>query len=116
MLSGRKGPVDEDDKETKGSFLEGCIDFFSNFDAVVDDFFYKRMGKGEIFYGKRRYKPSGDVEGDYQGMGLSDKLKIDMAREYREEWLEEKRLRDEMKMLREEKDRRVREMEKERDE
>jgi hypothetical protein len=64
------------------------------------------MGQGEIFYGKRKYKPSGNVEGDYDGMGLSDSLKIAQAREYKEEWLEEKRMRDEMRMLREEKDNR----------
>jgi hypothetical protein len=102
-----KGPLDkEDNADINQSFLGGIKDFFSNLDAVADDFFYKRMGKGEIFYGKRRYKPSGNVEGEYQGMGLSDKLKIDMAREYREEWLEEKRMRDEMRMLREQKERR----------
>ncbi len=56
----------------------------------------------KIFYGKRKYNPSGDVEGDYNGLGLSDKMKIDMAREYREERLEEKRMRDEIRMLREE--------------
>lgn len=89
-----------------GGILSGITDFFGNMDLIAEDFFYKRMGKGEIFYGKRKFKPSGEVEGDYQGMGLSDKLKIDMAREYREEWLEEKRMRDEMRMLREEKEKR----------
>eukprot|EP00978_Attheya_sp_CCMP212_P041639 scaffold241197_cov37-Attheya_sp.AAC.1 len=58
-------------------------------DDVVDDFFNKRMGNGEIFYGKRKFKPSGSVEGDYNGMGLTDKLKIDITRERKEEWLEE---------------------------
>lgn len=90
----------------KGGFLSGVSDFFNNLDAVADDFFYKRMGKGEIFYGKRKYKPSGSVEGDYDGMGLTDSLKIEMAREYKEAWLEEKSMRDEMRMLREEKDKR----------
>ena len=33
------------------------------------------------------------------GFGLSDKLKIDMTREYREDWLEEKSMRDEIKAL-----------------
>ena len=93
----------EPSDENKGGFLSG---FFRNLDAVADDFFYKRMGQGEIFYGKRKYKPSGNVEGDYDGMGLSDSLKIEQAREYKEEWLEEKRMRDEMRMLREEKDNR----------
>ncbi|GFH58611.1 hypothetical protein CTEN210_15087 [Chaetoceros tenuissimus] len=94
------------EESKNGGVFSGITDFFGNMDAIAEDFFYKRMGKGEIFYGKRKFKPSGEVEGDYQGMGLSDKLKIDMAREYREEWLEEKRMRDEMRMLREEKEKR----------
>ncbi len=91
--------------EQKGFFGE-FFDIFKNLDDVAEDFFYKRMGKGEIFYGKRKYKPSGDVEGEYNGFGLSDKLKIDMTREYKEAWLEEKRMRDEIKMIKEEKERR----------
>jgi len=87
--------------------LAGIVDLFSNMDDVVDDFFYKRMGKGEIFYGKRKYKPSGDVEGSYNGFGLSDKLKIDMTREYRDEWLEEKKMRDEINALKRERDERM---------
>jgi hypothetical protein len=71
-------------------------DMFKSMDDVVDDFFNKRMGNGEIFYGKRKYKPSGNVEGDYNGMGLTDKLKIDITRQRKEEWLEEKRLREEV--------------------
>ncbi len=43
------------------------------------------MGNGEIFYGKRSYKPSGSVETDYNGGGLSDWRKIEAAREFREE-------------------------------
>ena len=97
----------EETNVVKGFFNE-FIDIFKNFDDVAEDFFYKRMGKGEIFYGKRKYKPSGDVEGEYNGFGLSDKLKIDMTREYKEAWLEEKRMRDEMKMIREEKEARDR--------
>jgi len=95
---------DDDSSEKKGGILSEVGAFFGNLDAVADDFFYKRMGKGEIFYGKRKFRPSGDVEGDYKGMGLTDKGKIDMAREYKEEWLEEKRERDEMRMLRDSKD------------
>ena len=90
----------------KGGIFSEVGAFFGTLDDVAEDFFYKRMGKGEIFYGKRKFKPSGDVEGDYKGMGLTDKVKIDMAREYKEEWLEEKRMRDEMRMLREDKDKR----------
>mmetsp|Transcript_34472 Transcript_34472/g.69634 ORF Transcript_34472/g.69634 Transcript_34472/m.69634 type:complete len:178 (-) Transcript_34472:1123-1656(-) len=67
---------------------------------VIDDFYNKRMGKGEIFYGKRKYKPSGTVEGDYNGLGLTDKQRIDDAREYKAQWEEERRLRREMAELR----------------
>jgi len=101
MNASNNGP-----EKSGGGVVQDFFDMFKNLDAVADDFFYKRMGKGEIFYGKRKYKPSGDVEGDYGGLGLTDKVKIDMAREYKEEWLEEKRMRDEMRMLREEKDQR----------
>lgn len=78
---------------------------FSNFDDIVDDFFNKRMGNGEIFYGKRKYKPSGKVDGVYNGMGLSDKQRIDDTREYRDFILEQRRLREEFeKRKREDKD------------
>mmetsp|Transcript_17907 Transcript_17907/g.28980 ORF Transcript_17907/g.28980 Transcript_17907/m.28980 type:complete len:137 (+) Transcript_17907:127-537(+) len=60
-------------------------DMFSNLDDVIDDFFNKRMGNGEVFYGKRKYKPSGNIETDYNGGGLSDWRKIEAARQYREE-------------------------------
>jgi len=59
------------------------FDMFSNMDDVIDDFYFKRMGNGEQFYGKRKYKPSGEVEGKYEGLGLSDRTKIDVSREYR---------------------------------
>ena len=36
--------------------------FWRSFDDALDDFFYKRMGNGEIFYGKRKSNPSGKVE------------------------------------------------------
>ncbi|KAL3795853.1 hypothetical protein ACHAWO_010145 [Cyclotella atomus] len=60
-------------------------DIFQNFDDVIDDFFNKRMGNGEIFYGKRKYKPSGKVESGYEGGGFSDWRKMEAAREFREE-------------------------------
>lgn len=68
----------------------------SNFDDVIDDFLNKRMGNGEIFYGQRKYKPSGreNTTGRYTGMGMSDKVKIDIAREYKEEQMEMRRLRE----------------------
>jgi len=102
------GDESSDNKKESKGFINEFFDMFKNFDDVAEDFFYKRMGKGEIFYGKRKYKPSGDVEGEYNGFGLSDKLKIDMTREYKEAWLEEKRMRDEMRMIREEKEARDR--------
>lgn len=43
------------------------------------------MGNGEVFYGKRKYKPSGKISTDYDGGGLSDWRKIEAAREFREE-------------------------------
>ena len=43
------------------------------------------MGNGEVFYGKRRYKPSGNVQSDYRGCGLSDRQQIDEARAFRDE-------------------------------
>ncbi len=43
------------------------------------------MGNGEVFYGKRKYKPSGRVNSDYNGGGFSDWRKMEAAREFREE-------------------------------
>jgi hypothetical protein len=43
------------------------------------------MGNGEVFYGKRKYKPSGRVDSDYNGGGFSDWRKMEAAREFREE-------------------------------
>ena len=100
-ITARPMTTEQNNGQKEGGIFSGVSEFFGNLDSIADDFFYKRMGKGEIFYGKRKFNPSGDVEGDYQGMGLSDKGKIDMAREYREEWLEEKRMRDEIRQLKE---------------
>lgn len=88
------GNSENNDERFPNPFKE-AIDMFSNFDDVIDDFFYKRMGNGEVFYGKRKYKPSGNVEGEYNGMGLTDKLKIDISRERKAQFLEEKRRREE---------------------
>lgn len=88
------------DKNPIASFF----DMFANFDDVVDDFFYKRMGKGEIFYGKRKYKPSGDVEGKYNGFGLSDKGKIDYVREMKEEYEAERAWRAELAKIQKERE------------
>jgi len=43
------------------------------------------MGNGEVFYGKRKYKPSGQVDTEYNGGGFSDWGKMEAAREFREE-------------------------------
>jgi len=62
----------------------------TNFDDVVDDFMNKRMGNGEVFYGKRKYKPSGrpNTEGKYNGMGQSDRRRADWSRQRKEEMME----------------------------
>ena len=69
----------------------------SSLDDVIDDFMGKRMGNGEVFYGQRKYKPSGrdNTQGQYSGMGLSDKMRIDIAKERKEEYLAMKRERQE---------------------
>ena len=73
--------------------FQEVADILSNWDDVMDDFMNKRMGNGEVFYGKRKFKPSNrpNTEGKYNGMGLSDKMRIDIARETKEEFLERKR-------------------------
>jgi hypothetical protein len=65
-------------------------EIFSNWDDVIDDFMFKRMGNGEVFYGKRKYKPSNrpNTDGKYSGMGMTDKMRIDIAREKKEERME----------------------------
>mmetsp|Transcript_14439 Transcript_14439/g.26072 ORF Transcript_14439/g.26072 Transcript_14439/m.26072 type:complete len:138 (-) Transcript_14439:1187-1600(-) len=75
---------DEDGFNIPNPFAE-LGEMFSSLDDVIDDFFNKRMGNGEVFYGKRKYKPSGNIETDYNGGGLSDWREIEAAREYREE-------------------------------
>lgn len=83
--------------------------FFQTLDDMTEDFFYKRMGNGEIFYGKRKYKPSGKVEGKYNGFGMTDFQKIEATREYKEykeAQLEEMRWRREMEEIRRSKDNR----------
>jgi hypothetical protein len=56
-------------------------DMWRQMDNVVDDFFNKRMGNGQVFYGQRKYKPSDDQQyGQYNGMGYTDKSKIEYAK------------------------------------
>jgi hypothetical protein len=64
-------------------------DMVTRFDDVVDDFMGKKMGNGELFYGKRKYKPSNrpNTEGKYNGMGLTDSLNIEIARALKAERL-----------------------------
>ena len=72
----QKQSTENEEEKRKGpfSFISETFDMLSNLDDVVDDFYYKRMGKGEVFYGKRKYKPSGAVKGKYSGFGLSGVL------------------------------------------
>ncbi|KAL7559137.1 hypothetical protein ACA910_010217 [Epithemia clementina (nom. ined.)] len=76
-------------------------DMISSWDDVIDDFMNKRMGNGELFYGQRKYKPSGreNTQGNYNGMGLSDSVRIDIARERKEDYLAMKRAQEEKKNL-----------------
>jgi hypothetical protein len=68
-------------------------DMISNWDDVIDDFMFKRMGNGELFYGKRKYKPSNkpNMDGKYSGMGISDSTKIELARQRKEAMMERRR-------------------------
>eukprot|EP00531_Pseudo-nitzschia_arenysensis_P016338 CAMPEP_0116125240 /NCGR_PEP_ID=MMETSP0329-20121206/5705_1 /TAXON_ID=697910 /ORGANISM="Pseudo-nitzschia arenysensis, Strain B593" /LENGTH=154 /DNA_ID=CAMNT_0003619267 /DNA_START=103 /DNA_END=567 /DNA_ORIENTATION=+ len=75
-------PVEE---PKKNGFFGDMKGMMNNFDAVVDDFVFKRMGNGEQFYGKRKYNPTGDYDGDYNGMGQSDLIRIEIARVRKEE-------------------------------
>lgn len=77
--------------------LANLSDMFGNVDDAIDDFMGKRMGNGELFYGRRKNNPSGrlNMEGDYNGMGYSDPLRIERARQRKEEILAKKRLREE---------------------
>jgi hypothetical protein len=59
-------------------------EIWDNMDAIVDDFMNKRMGNGELFYGKRKFKPSGKIDGSYNGFGLSDKGRIEGVKMYKE--------------------------------
>ena len=79
---------DADGEKQQFSFpnpLAELADMWQSFDDIVDDFFNKRMGNGEQFYGKRKYKPSGKYSEEYNGYGFSDFRKIEAAKEFREE-------------------------------
>ena len=79
-------------KDKPRNFFDDFKGMLSNFDDVVDDFVMKRMGAGEQWYGKRKYNPSGRVDGDYNGMGRSSHYAIEIAR-VRKEVLEERKKR-----------------------
>jgi hypothetical protein len=85
---------DSEDAGGLSPFKKGLNEMLASLDDTIDDFFNKRMGNGEIFYGKRKIKPSGSVEGRYNGMGLSDKQKIDDTRELKAFWMEQKKEQD----------------------
>ena len=84
----------KDDKQWElPNLFQEAKDMLSNWDDVIDDFMFKRMGNGELFYGKRKYKPSNkqNMDGKYSGMGISDSMKIEMARQRKEEMMERRR-------------------------
>jgi hypothetical protein len=96
---------EESDQEAAASFGSGLpwsrfnpiqelADMMRSMDDVIDDFMNKRMGNGELFYGKRKYKPSGkdNTDGKYNGMGMTDKARIDAARQAKESAAQRRRL------------------------
>lgn len=90
------------DNSNKGiNPFRDVAEMFQNMDDVIDDFMCKRMGNGEVFYGKRKYKPSDrpNTDGKYNGMGLSDKSKIDEKRWIRDVRMEELRRKREADQL-----------------
>jgi hypothetical protein len=74
--------------------IQELSEMMRSLDDVIDDFMNKRMGNGEVFYGKRKYKPSGkdNTEGKYNGMGLTDKARIDATRQAKESAAARRRL------------------------
>lgn len=88
------GNDSQDDSSSWNPFKGPKLDeMMSRVDDAIDDFMGKRMGNGEVFYGKRKFEPSGreNTDGEYMGMGRSDKIKIDTARERKEEIMEQRR-------------------------
>lgn len=83
-----KNDTNEDKSENDTMILSrvswAIQEFWSNMDDVVDDFMNKRMGNGELFYGKRKFNPSGKIDGSYNGFGLSDKGRIEGVKMYKE--------------------------------
>ena len=83
---------DQSNNKKPKNIFEDIRGMLANFDDVVDDFVMKRMGAGEQWYGKRKYNPSGRVDGDYNGMGRSSHYAIEIAR-VQKEVMEERRQR-----------------------
>ena len=95
FLVGTKFSQSKDDGgSTEFNPMKSWSNIMSTIDDVIDDFFYKRMGNGEIFYGKRKVNPSGKVEGEYNGFGLSDKQRIEDSRLVKLARIEQKRLKE----------------------
>lgn len=89
-----KNDKGDDEKESSGwNPIRALSEAFGSIDDVIDDFMFKKMGNGEVFYGKRKINPSGreNTDGSYNGMGMSDKVRIDESRERKEEYLEQRR-------------------------
>lgn len=84
----------DDSGSTEFNPMKTWSNMMSTIDDMIDDFFYKRMGNGEIFYGKRKVNPSGKVEGAYNGFGLSDKQRIEDSRLVKLARIEQKRLKE----------------------
>lgn len=95
-VKGTNGDSDNEEGRSKPKgFLADLQGMLKNFDDVVDDFLFKRMGAGEMWYGKRKYDPSGKVDGDYNGMGRTDLIQIEIARAKKEEIDRKRRRRQE---------------------
>jgi hypothetical protein len=84
--------VDSNEDKPK-NFFDGLKGMFDNFDDVVDDFLFKRMGAGEQWYGQRKNSPSGKFDGKYSGMGKTDSMRIEIAQIQKEEMEKRKQRR-----------------------
>lgn len=91
MAQGSSGGDANNDKPK--NILDDLKGMFANLDDVIDDFVMKRMGAGEQWYGKRKYNPSGRIDGDYNGMGRSSHYSIEIARVQKEVMEERKQRR-----------------------
>jgi hypothetical protein len=89
----KNGKGDDEEESLGWNPIRALSEAIGSIDDVIDDFMFKRMGNGEVFYGKRKINPSGrdNTEGSYNGMGMSDKGRIDESRERKEEFLEQRR-------------------------